>query len=66
METVRYGGSTKPIDSAQYDAGAYIAEYKNRNPDFPHQSTGDQFFDEGQFECTRAVGYNVAYRTLCN
>jgi hypothetical protein len=66
METIRYGGSTKPTDSNLYDAGAYIAEYKGRNPDFPHQSTGDQFFDEAQFECTRAVGYNVAFRTLCS
>jgi hypothetical protein len=66
LETIRYGGSTKPSDCNQYDAGAYIAEYKSRNPDFPHQSTGDQFFDEAQFECTRAVGYNVAYRTLCD
>jgi len=60
-----YESSPKRNDSSRYDAGAYIAEYKARNPDFPHQSTGDQFFDEAQFECTRAVGYNVAYRTLC-
>ncbi len=61
-----YGSSKRRDDSRQYDAGAYIAEYKSRNIDFPHQSTGDQFFDEAQFECTRAVGYNVAYRMLCN
>jgi hypothetical protein len=66
MDPARYTGSAKPTDSRQYDAGAYIAEYKSRNPTFPHQSTSDQFFDEAQFECTRAVGYNVAYRTLCN
>jgi hypothetical protein len=60
-----YETSAKRNDSRQFDTGAYIAEYKSRNPDFPHQSTGDQFFDEAQFECTRAVGYNVAYRTLC-
>jgi len=52
-------------DCGRYDAGVFIAEYKSSNPDFPHQSTGDQFFDEAQFECTRAVGYNAAYRTLC-
>jgi len=66
LDLSSYGSSKRRDDSRQYDAGAYIAEYKSRNLDFPHQSTGDQFFDEAQFECTRAVGYNVAYRTLCN
>lgn len=60
-----YQSSSKRSDCRRYDAGAYVAEYKSRNADFPHQSTGDQFFDEAQFECTRAVGYSVAYRTLC-
>ncbi|MBC7983258.1 MAG: patatin-like phospholipase family protein [Candidatus Obscuribacterales bacterium] len=60
-----YSASSKPNDYYLFDDGAYIAEYKSCNPSFPHQSTGDQFFDESQFECTRAVGYNVAYRTLC-
>jgi hypothetical protein len=60
-----YQTSKGRSDNRDYDDGAYIAEYKSRNPDFPHQSTGDQFFDEAQFECTRTVGYNVAYRTLC-
>jgi hypothetical protein len=61
-----YETSARRNDSYQFDAGTYIAEYKSRNPDFPHQSTGDQFFDEAQFEGTRAVGYDVAFRTLCN
>jgi len=52
-------------DDGHYDANAFIAEYKSANPLFPHQSTGDQFFDEAQFECTRTVGYSVAYHTLC-
>ena len=64
LDAGRFDESSKVEDSLEYDAGAYIAEYKARNPDFPHQSTGDQFFDEEQFEATRAVGYNVAYRTL--
>jgi hypothetical protein len=33
-----------------------ILEYKKNFPSFPHQSTGDQFFDEPQFESYRALG----------
>lgn len=35
-----------------------IREYKAANEDFPHQSTGDQFFDEAQFESYRKLGYH--------
>ncbi|MCZ6483392.1 MAG: cell division protein, partial [Alphaproteobacteria bacterium] len=38
---------------------AYVAHYKAKNSEFPHESTGDQFFDEEQFECYRALGYEV-------
>ena len=65
LSEARYNSSKMRDDNRHYDDNAYVAEYKARNPDFPHQSTGDQFFDEAQFECTRAVGYAVAYRTLC-
>lgn len=51
-------------DNLMYDDNAYIAHYKENNPDFPHQSTADQFFDEAQFECYRALGYQVTLRTL--
>lgn len=34
--------------------------YKGKNPDFPDQSTGDQFFDEDQFEAYRELGYRIA------
>jgi len=34
--------------------------YHAKNPDFPQQSTGDQFFDEEQFEAYRALGYLIA------
>ncbi|HYH87537.1 MAG TPA: hypothetical protein VEX60_18930 [Pyrinomonadaceae bacterium] len=33
-----------------------VIEYKKSFPAFPHQSTGDQFFDEPQFESYRALG----------
>ncbi|WP_340159987.1 patatin-like phospholipase family protein [uncultured Hoeflea sp.] len=34
--------------------------YKGANPDFPDQSTGDQFFDDEQFEAYRELGYSIA------
>ena len=36
-----------------------LAYYRANNPDFPHQSTSDQFFDERQFEAYRALGEYV-------
>jgi hypothetical protein len=41
-----------------------VIEYKKSNPAFPHQSTGDQFFDEPQFESYRALGSFIMDR-LC-
>jgi hypothetical protein len=35
-----------------------IREYALANTDFPQQSTGDQFFDEAQFESYRKLGYH--------
>lgn len=35
-----------------------IREYALTNPDFPQQSTADQFFDEAQFESYRKLGYH--------
>jgi hypothetical protein len=34
--------------------------YKGAHPDFPDQSTADQFFDEEQFEAYRELGYVIA------
>jgi hypothetical protein len=36
-----------------------VYEYAKNNPDFPHQSTADQFFNESQFESYRALGMYV-------
>ncbi|MCP5105383.1 MAG: hypothetical protein GY950_18485 [bacterium] len=33
--------------------------YRRKNPDFPDQSTADQFFDESQFEAYRELGYRI-------
>jgi hypothetical protein len=37
-----------------------IKRYRALHPDFPHQSTLDQFFDEEQFEVYRQLGVHVA------
>ncbi|WP_104400684.1 patatin-like phospholipase family protein [Vibrio penaeicida] len=49
-----------------FDKYRYIANYQSKNPEFPNQSSGDQFFDEAQFEAYRALGYQVAFQTLFN
>jgi Patatin-like phospholipase len=42
------------------DEDEVIRQYRARNPAFPHESTADQFFDEGQFEAYRALGFHIA------
>ena len=37
-----------------------MQEYRAKNADFPHETTADQFFDEGQFEAYRALGFHMA------
>jgi hypothetical protein len=41
-----------------------VLEYQSRNNKFPHQSTGDQWFDESQFESYRRLGLHVAESTF--
>jgi len=41
------------------DEDDYILDYKRRHPAFPHETTGDQFFGEEQFEVYRALGFHV-------
>ncbi|MBO3271233.1 patatin-like phospholipase family protein [Hymenobacter defluvii] len=36
-----------------------IREYAEKNTDFPHQSTADQFFNESQFESYRRLGLHL-------
>lgn len=43
---------------------ADVAHYASANRAFPHQTTGDQFFDEHQFEAYRALGYGSGHRVL--
>jgi hypothetical protein len=38
----------------------YVRFYRKGHPAFPHESTGDQFFNETQFEAYRALGAHIA------
>ncbi|HEX5071124.1 MAG TPA: GNAT family N-acetyltransferase [Vicinamibacterales bacterium] len=37
-----------------------IRQYRKRNDAFPHETTGDQFYDEAQWESYRRLGVHVA------
>jgi hypothetical protein len=41
-----------------------VLEYAARFAEFPHQSTGDQWFDESQFESYRKLGYHIGMQTF--
>lgn len=41
-----------------------VLEYQRRIPEFPHQSTADQWFGESQFESYRKLGIHVAHKTF--
>ncbi len=46
------------------DENDYVRDYARRHSDFPHESTGDQFFSEEQFEVYRALGFHITSRLL--
>ena len=46
------------------DEPADVLEYAARCPDFPHQSTGDQWFNESQFESYRRLGLHASNRVF--
>ena len=33
-----------------------VQQYRSQNPSFPHETTGDQFYDEAQWESYRSLG----------
>ncbi len=37
-----------------------VLQYKTRNTEFPHEGTGDQFYDEAQWESYRRLGLHAA------
>lgn len=46
------------------DEPNYVLDYERRYPSFPHETTGDQFFSEEQFEAYRALGFHAARDAL--
>ena len=44
--------------------GAGIRSYATANPDFPHESTANQWFTDQQFESYRLLGQSVAAAAL--
>ncbi|HVF58421.1 MAG TPA: hypothetical protein VNJ70_01210 [Thermoanaerobaculia bacterium] len=44
------------------DEAADVLEYHRAHPNFPHEPTGDQFFDEAQWESYRKLGEHIARR----
>ncbi|RXT35276.1 patatin-like phospholipase family protein [Bradyrhizobium betae] len=46
------------------DENDYIRDYGRRHAAFPHETTGDQFFSEEQFEVYRALGFHMAHGFL--
>jgi len=64
------GGPWQPRDKARGwllylkssltgDEPADVVQYRSNNPEFPHQSTNDQFFSESQFESYRRLGLHI-------
>jgi hypothetical protein len=45
-------------------ASLALLAHKDVTPAFPDESTMDQFFEEGQFEAYRELGWNVAWQTV--
>lgn len=67
--TIDYGGDEQGYlvyvkSSLNGDENDYIRDYARRNDRFPHETTGDQFFSEEQFEVYRALGFHMAHGFL--
>jgi hypothetical protein len=41
-----------------------VMQYKATHPTFPHETTGDQFYSENQFESYRRLGRDITERTF--
>ncbi|MDA9425136.1 MULTISPECIES: patatin-like phospholipase family protein [Bradyrhizobium] len=66
---INYGGDDKGYlvyvkSSLTSDENDYIRDYARRNDTFPHETTGDQFFSEEQFEVYRALGFHMTHGFL--
>ena len=45
---------------------ADLANYQATHPQFPHESTADQWFDESQFESYRKLGHHIGRSVLAS
>ncbi len=66
---IDYGGGAKGFliylkSSVTGDENDYVRDYRRRYNEFPHETTGDQFFSEEQFEVYRALGFHIANGAL--
>lgn len=52
----------KPTMTAEGSTDVHA--YKAANPEFPHETTADQFFDEPQLEAYRELGYYLGWQML--
>ncbi len=41
-----------------------VRQYKSSHPEFPHESTGDQFYGEDQFESYRHLGRDIGHEVF--
>jgi hypothetical protein len=48
------------IKEMDFTTSGYLAS----NPEFPHQSTVDQFFDPDQFDAYRYLGYEIGCQAI--
>lgn len=73
LARIRYPGDAKDTPSGTLiyiksclfpGLPADVLGYRKARPAFPHQSTGDQFFDERQFEAYRELGYYAGWKYL--
>jgi hypothetical protein len=54
----------KPTIVGRENAG--VLNYSRVHPEFPHESTADQWFDESQFESYRILGYEAGRAALAS
>jgi hypothetical protein len=67
--TIEYGNGQQGFlvylkSSLTGDERDYVGDYARRHARFPHESTGNQFFNEEQFEVYRALGFHMAHGLL--
>jgi len=72
LAEVTYRGDDVPKSLILYlkatltgDEPADVIQYADDHPDFPHETTADQFFDEAQWESYRMLGEHIGAKLFC-